>query len=176
MYSVTAAEWSKFGKSAPKRIGHLRNMGANPKCYYQDNDRRIVLLWCWRALQLQLASWQHISQLLQVYSCLLQQSIDVCCAVDCKQELVCRRFPSCKTIDACSCNALLNIETGIQIRNKFVLMNPALICVRCYANKHYLPQCIIKCHSRWTPKVMVWGAIAHHGQLLRIVGNQNSNK
>ncbi|GFX48442.1 transposable element Tc1 transposase [Trichonephila clavipes] len=52
------------------------------------------------------------------------------------------------------------------------------IRVRHYAGERHIPECIIKRHSRRTPGVMVWGAIAHHGrsQLLRIVGNLNSTR
>ncbi|GFW23574.1 transposable element Tcb2 transposase [Trichonephila clavipes] len=46
------------------------------------------------------------------------------------------------------------------------------IRVRRYAGERHIPECIIERHSRRTPGVMVWGAIAYHGrsQLLRIVG------
>lgn len=52
------------------------------------------------------------------------------------------------------------------------------IRVRRYAGERYLPECIIERHSGRTPGVMVWGAISYHGrsQLLRIVGNLNSNR
>lgn len=52
------------------------------------------------------------------------------------------------------------------------------IRVRRYAGERHLPECIIERHSGRTPGVMVWGAIAYHGrsQLLRIVGNLNSNR
>ncbi|GFW54431.1 transposable element Tc1 transposase [Trichonephila clavipes] len=47
-----------------------------------------------------------------------------------------------------------------------------------YAGERHIPECIIERHSRRTPRVMVWGAIAYHGrlQLLRIVGNLNSTR
>ncbi|KFM73058.1 Transposable element Tc1 transposase, partial [Stegodyphus mimosarum] len=52
------------------------------------------------------------------------------------------------------------------------------IRVRRYAGERHLPECIIERHSGRTPGVMVWGAIAYHrrSQLLRIVGNLNSNR
>ncbi|GFV46307.1 transposable element Tcb2 transposase [Trichonephila clavipes] len=52
------------------------------------------------------------------------------------------------------------------------------IRVRRYAGERHNPECIIERHSRRTPGVMVWGAIAYHGrsQLLRIVGNLNSTR
>ncbi|GFY36377.1 transposable element Tc3 transposase [Trichonephila clavipes] len=52
------------------------------------------------------------------------------------------------------------------------------IGVRRYAGERHIPECIIERHSRRTPGVMVWGAIAYHGrsQLLRIVGNLNSTR
>ncbi|GFW71582.1 transposable element Tc3 transposase [Trichonephila clavipes] len=52
------------------------------------------------------------------------------------------------------------------------------IGVRCYASERHIPECIMERHSRRTPGVMVWGAIAYHGrsQLLRIVGNLNSTR
>ncbi|GFU27996.1 transposable element Tc1 transposase [Trichonephila clavipes] len=52
------------------------------------------------------------------------------------------------------------------------------IRVRRYAGERHIPECIIERHSRRTPGVMVWGAIAYHGrsQLLRIVGNLNSTQ
>ena len=52
------------------------------------------------------------------------------------------------------------------------------IRVRRYAGERHLPECIIERHSGRTPGVMVWGAIVYHGrsQLLRIVGNLNSNR
>ncbi|GFV69990.1 transposable element Tc1 transposase [Trichonephila clavipes] len=47
-----------------------------------------------------------------------------------------------------------------------------------YAGERHIPECNIERHSRRTPGVMVWGAIAYHGrsQLLRIVGNLNSTR
>ncbi|GFW09903.1 transposable element Tc1 transposase [Trichonephila clavipes] len=52
------------------------------------------------------------------------------------------------------------------------------IRVRRYAGERHIPECIIERHSRRTPGVMVWGAIAYHGrsQLLRIAGNLNSTR
>ncbi|GFT60534.1 transposable element Tc1 transposase [Trichonephila clavipes] len=52
------------------------------------------------------------------------------------------------------------------------------IRVRRYAGERHIPECIIERHSRRTPGVMVWAAIAYHGrsQLLRIVGNLNSTR
>ncbi|GFX45807.1 transposable element Tc1 transposase [Trichonephila clavipes] len=52
------------------------------------------------------------------------------------------------------------------------------IRVRRYAGERHIPECIIERHSRRTPGVMVWGAIAYYGrsQLLRIVGNLNSTQ
>ena len=52
------------------------------------------------------------------------------------------------------------------------------IHVRRYAGERHLPECIIQRHTGRTPGVMVWGAIAYHGrsQLLRIMGNLNSNR
>ncbi|KFM70162.1 Transposable element Tcb1 transposase, partial [Stegodyphus mimosarum] len=52
------------------------------------------------------------------------------------------------------------------------------IRVRRYAGERHLPECIIERHSGRTPGVMVWGTIAYHrrSQLLRIVGNLNSNR
>ncbi|GFV61600.1 transposable element Tcb1 transposase [Trichonephila clavipes] len=47
-----------------------------------------------------------------------------------------------------------------------------------YAGERHIPECNIERHSKRTPGVMVWGAIAYHGrsQLLRIVGNLNSTR
>ncbi|GFW83604.1 transposable element Tcb1 transposase [Trichonephila clavipes] len=47
-----------------------------------------------------------------------------------------------------------------------------------YACERHIPECNIERHSRRTPGVMFWGAIAYHGrsQLQRIVGNLNSTR
>ncbi|GFX27839.1 transposable element Tc1 transposase [Trichonephila clavipes] len=47
-----------------------------------------------------------------------------------------------------------------------------------YAGERHIPECIIERHSRRTPGVTVWGALANHGrsQLLRNMGNLNSTR
>lgn len=51
------------------------------------------------------------------------------------------------------------------------------ICIRCYTEECHLPEWVITHHSERTPSVIVWDIIGYHrrSQLLRIVGNINSN-
>ncbi|GFS95251.1 transposable element Tc1 transposase [Trichonephila clavipes] len=91
-------------------------------------------------------------------------------------------FLSRKTIATCGYNGPMCIGAGGQQvifsdESRFNLWNhEGRIRVRRYAGERHIPECIIERHSRRTPGVMVWGAIAYHGrsQLLRIVGNLNS--
>lgn len=88
--------------SEPVRIGQLGNLGLDSERWRQRAMIDTWFAWRWRTVQFNLNIWQYISQLLQVYNCLLRQFVDICCIMNCVQELFYTASLSHKTIDACS--------------------------------------------------------------------------
>ncbi|GFW34411.1 uncharacterized protein TNCV_221371 [Trichonephila clavipes] len=135
--------------------------------------------WLRRTAQLLQDNWQHSGQQLQVFHCVLHQFRDVCCSVGCAQGFLYTGFLLRKTIATCGYNGPMCIGAGVLIGSRSFFSveshfnlwhHNGRIRVMRYAGERHIPECIIERHSRRTPGVMVWGAIAYHGrlQLLRI--------
>ncbi|GFX99355.1 transposable element Tc1 transposase [Trichonephila clavipes] len=117
----------------------------------------------------------------------LHQFRYVCCSVGCAQGFLLYRIPLTQN----HCHLRLQwanvhrswsadwLQVVFSDESRFNLWHhDGGIRVRRYSVERHIPECIIERHSRRTPGVMVWGAIAYHGrsQLLRIVGNLNSTQ